>query len=560
MENKRKEQSHGWKHVEDHTADNYISIVKSLTSSKEAFDTFRKKLGSTGILEADDSCGALWLKLILNNHGDTLLKEKLPLLKRNDIFGDPVIKNYGEYGDVCPFTFLYTLQGLNVLKQFKTNKFDKIVEIGTGYGALCIVMDSLCEFKEYVIIDLPEVVELNKMYLSQFPEIYKKVTFINCNELPELQDVDLCISIAAMSECDTETQLKYYNNVVKNSKVAYLGYNNENPEVIKRMAYKYNIYVEYSGIYDCFLTKKNNINKIYDGFLFFNELDLLEIRLNTLDHIVDKFILVESSVTHSGLPKPFYFEENKERFSKFLDKIIHIKVTNTPNDFVNAPTEFTDDYEGQVFKNIWEHIKVNNAFDRSTQPNYGRDFYQKECIKLGMGKCKDNDIIICSDLDEILNPEILERLDEFYESDLLYTFIQTNYCYYLNLIHYSYSNNLAFNKDLNQEWYGSRMGSYINIKDISLNALRIQQNNSIANGGWHFSYMGGLDNIKKKLSATSAQELNNDKILNSLETNFNNNQDIIYRDGSTLIKVDIDETYPGYLIKNINKYNHLIQQ
>ena len=149
---------------------------------------------------------------------------------------------------------------------------------------------------------------------------------------------------------------------------------------------------------------------------------------------------------------------------------------------------------------------------------------------------------------------------DFYESDLLYTFIQTNYCYYLNLIHYSYSNNLAFNKDLNQEWYGSRMGSYINIKDISLNALRIQQNNSIANGGWHFSYMGGLDNIKQKLSATSAQELNNDKILNSLETNFNNNQDIIYRDGSTLIKVDIDETYPGYLIKNINKYNHLIQQ
>jgi len=301
-------------------------------------------------------------------------------------------------------------------------------------------------------------------------------------------------------------------------------------------------------------------SKIYDGFLFFNELDLLEIRLNTLNDVVDKFILVESSVTHSGLPKPFYFEDNKERFSKFLDKIIHIKVTNTPDNFVIIPSEFTDDYEGSVFKQIWEDIKINKAFDRATQPNYGRDFYQKECIKLGMKDCKDNDIIICSDLDEIINPEILERLDEFYESDLLYTFIQTNYCYYLNLIHYSYSNNLVFNNEFSQEWYGSRMGSYINIKDISLNALRIQQNNSIANGGWHFSYMGGLDSIKQKLSATSAQELNNDKILNSLETNFNNNQDIIYRDGSSLIKVDIDETYPEYLIKNVSKYNHLIQQ
>jgi beta-1,4-mannosyl-glycoprotein beta-1,4-N-acetylglucosaminyltransferase len=62
--------------------------------------------------------------------------------------------------------------------------------------------------------------------------------------------------------------------------------------------------------------------KIYDGFLFFNELDLLEIRLNILNDVVDYFILVESSKTHSGLLKSYIFEENKERFSKFLNKII----------------------------------------------------------------------------------------------------------------------------------------------------------------------------------------------------------------------------------------------
>lgn len=61
---------------------------------------------------------------------------------------------------------------------------------------------------------------------------------------------------------------------------------------------------------------------IYD--CFYNELDLLEIRLNVLNDVVDKFVLCESTKTHSGEEKKLYFEDNKKRFSKFLPKIIHI--------------------------------------------------------------------------------------------------------------------------------------------------------------------------------------------------------------------------------------------
>jgi hypothetical protein len=250
------EQSHGWTNVPEDKSSNYIKVVRSLTSTNDEFNSFRQKLGSTGILEGDTSCGSLWLKTILDNHGDELLKEKLSLLKRNDIYGEPIILNYGEYGDVCPFTFLYALQGLNVIKNFKRDKFNKIVEIGTGYGALCIAMDSLCEFNEYVIVDLPEVVELNKKYLSKFPEIYKKVTFINCNELPEIKDVDLCISIAAMSECNTETQTIYFDKVVKHSNVAYLGYNLQNQDTFEKIISLFNVHTEFTGIYEYYLTKK----------------------------------------------------------------------------------------------------------------------------------------------------------------------------------------------------------------------------------------------------------------------------------------------------------------
>ncbi len=65
----------------------------------------------------------------------------------------------------------------------------------------------------------------------------------------------------------------------------------------------------------------------YDVFRFFNELDLLELRLNILDAHVDYFVLVEATKTFSGLDKPLYYQENKERFAKWNHKIIHHIIT-----------------------------------------------------------------------------------------------------------------------------------------------------------------------------------------------------------------------------------------
>ncbi|NDH67218.1 MAG: N-acetylglucosaminyltransferase, partial [Gammaproteobacteria bacterium] len=67
-------------------------------------------------------------------------------------------------------------------------------------------------------------------------------------------------------------------------------------------------------------------NKVFDCFIFFNELDLLELRLNTLDSHVDHFLIVESGITFQGEPKEFYYEKNKIRYQKFEHKIIHFKV------------------------------------------------------------------------------------------------------------------------------------------------------------------------------------------------------------------------------------------
>lgn len=62
---------------------------------------------------------------------------------------------------------------------------------------------------------------------------------------------------------------------------------------------------------------------IIDVFSFCGEMDLLDIRLNILNDYVDKFVICESDLTFTGLKKPLYFLENKDRYKQFLPKIKH---------------------------------------------------------------------------------------------------------------------------------------------------------------------------------------------------------------------------------------------
>ena len=68
--------------------------------------------------------------------------------------------------------------------------------------------------------------------------------------------------------------------------------------------------------------------KIFDCFMFFNEEMLLDVRLNELNKFVDKFVITESTYTHSGKPKKLLFDINK--YSKFKDKIKYIIVDQQP--------------------------------------------------------------------------------------------------------------------------------------------------------------------------------------------------------------------------------------
>ena len=281
--------------------------------------------------------------------------------------------------------------------------------------------------------------------------------------------------------------------------------------------------------------------KIYDCFNFFNELDILELILNILYDTVDFFIIVESNLTHSGQNKPFYFEQNKDRFSKFLDKIISYKIYDNPSDFVNLPN--TEDIELQK---IYGFMKTTKRFNPYFQGDYGRDYFQKESVRRPLVNCEENDIIIISDADEIPDPKVLKQLDKLDLNNTIYSLNQTMYYFYLNVLK-------------ENEWCGSKMGLYKNMKKYSFNEIRGDSSLSsiIHKAGWHFSFMGGEEMVKNKMLSYSARDMVDHNVLSKIKLNMENNMDPYFR--HALSKVEIDDSYPQYILDNLEKYKDMIK-
>jgi beta-1,4-mannosyl-glycoprotein beta-1,4-N-acetylglucosaminyltransferase len=283
--------------------------------------------------------------------------------------------------------------------------------------------------------------------------------------------------------------------------------------------------------------------KIYDCFNFFNELDILELRLNILYDHVDYFVIVEADETHSGEAKPFYLEENMERFKKFSDKIISHHILDTPSNF-NKLSSPGSDIELHRIHNFINN--QTNRFNRANQPDYGRDFFQKESVRRALIDCNDDDLILISDADEIPNPAIFKTINGLDLDNSLYSLRQPMYCYYLNML-------------MDSSWCGSKMGKYKNIKDLSFNEIRGDSSltNILEQGGWHFSFMGGEEMVRKKITSYSARDMVNPNVLDSISKNIQEDRDVFFRCG--LNRVSIGKDHPQYLVENINKYSRMIK-
>ena len=276
---------------------------------------------------------------------------------------------------------------------------------------------------------------------------------------------------------------------------------------------------------------------IYDCFQFFNELDILKIRLNVLGPVVDKFVISEATETFSGLKKPLYYEEYKELFAEFADKIIHVVVEDTP--------------EGDT---------------------HYRDTFQKNAVTRGLKGCTDEDVIIFSDLDEIPNPDKIREILMNFQEDKIYHFAQRLFYCYLNMEEVSGSL-LSYAGEFegveHKKWIGTKMLSYklLREQNLMLGELRFPERKEIGirveDGGWHFGYMGGhgekdiRKRVQEKVVSAAHQEYNSKHVLSNVTDQIKDGKDIFGRNAQ-FVRCEIDESFPAYIREHQDELDFLI--
>lgn len=294
--------------------------------------------------------------------------------------------------------------------------------------------------------------------------------------------------------------------------------------------------------------------RVYDCFTFFNELDVLEIRLNELANVVHRFVLVEATHTHQGQPKPLYYAENSQRFRRFERKITHVVV-----EFPEEP-DLLARYPG-------------------TSVTWAREHFQRDMIVKGLTDCEPTDVVIISDVDEI--PRATKVL-EYLSFPGIKIFKQKLYYYWLNcqcigttdgreyawlgsiMVQFSHlmspqqMRNLCIStarEFVSPRWF-VRLGARLYRKIRSLVGQTVTV---VDNGGWHFSYLGGVENIMAKLQAFAHTELVTPEILRpeQIISVMQQGRDLFGR--NLVFKfVPIDGSFPEYVFRNLDRFGNLI--
>lgn len=277
---------------------------------------------------------------------------------------------------------------------------------------------------------------------------------------------------------------------------------------------------------------------VYDCIPFFNELDILKLRMHIMAPYVDKFVIEEAAVTFSGEPKPMTFAENRELFAEFEEKILYVAVDDSPVSGVTT---------------------------------HERDYFQKNQLIRALKDCQPQDIIIFSDVDEIPNPEALKEVIAHFDPSKVYHFAQRLFYCFLNMEEVS-GNLLSITGEFagtkKKQWLGTKVCSFQNLPKEGIVFLRevpTQDSRSVrvADGGWHFGYMGGsgeedvAKRIGVKVKAAAHQEYNSSRYLTEAVDRLLCGEDIFGRD-ARFIRVEIDESYPAYLREHLKEYHYLL--
>lgn len=257
------------------------------------------------------------------------------------------------------------------------------------------------------------------------------------------------------------------------------------------------------------------MSKVYDCFIYFNEIDLLKIRFRELADTVDFFVLIEGSLTHTGYAKPFYFQENRHLFKEYAHKIVDRGVT-LPKD--NA-----------------------NTWGRETVQRTAFDYTLCELAPA------DDDIIMVSDVDEIINPKAIEA----------YRSREDVCCLEQKTYHYN------LNCQLETPTIDPKIARYRQVKEIGGSDLRYYDRafspHVLKDAGWHLSFMGGTDKIIEKMKSYShydERDPNTPVYLSreNVEASIKEGKSLFMRDDVKYLRVKDYSNIPRYIRENFQSF------
>ena len=223
---------------------------------------------------------------------------------------------------------------------------------------------------------------------------------------------------------------------------------------------------------------------IYDCFMYFDEDLLLDLRLNTLNNHVSKFIITEATYTHNGTKKKLRFDINN--FKKFKDKIKYIIVDTQPQNILSINSNDSLNEKGQKL------ILNSNA----------RENYQRNRLADGIKEASVDDIIIISDLDEIPN---LVNVNFYQIKNKIIQFKQKMFYYKLNLYYpdFDWFGSKACKKKnlISPQWLRNiKSKKYSKFRiDLIFNKKKYSDIFYVMDGGWHFTCIRTPEELQYKL-------------------------------------------------------------
>lgn len=237
--------------------------------------------------------------------------------------------------------------------------------------------------------------------------------------------------------------------------------------------------------------------RLFDCVIYNGE-PILELRFQVLDAWVDRFVIIESEITFQGNPKAPRFDPDKYR--AWAHKIDYHLLR--PEDF-------------SACKTAWE-----------------RETLQRNAVLLGLQDAAPDDLVMLSDVDEIPDPNVLPQLIGRPSA-----LRQLSFAYYANML-------------CNSEPYWFKGTRVVPASALGLHtpeSIRLRfdacfpEGQWIDHGGWHFTYLGGVEAIRQKITEFSHHELNKEKLRSvaSIASQIKARLDIFYRpDAFSVVKAD----------------------